>query len=229
MGVETAAPIITDESREGNFTNEGGVGGTFRVLKNIMGLWLLQQCRRSWGRERSYEYEELVHMAEGVAPFAALVEPDHLSFLHPPDMPGAIREFCLRTEQPPPENPAAFTRCILESLALKYRFALDQLRRIHAGPINRIHIIGGGARNELLSQFAANATGLPVIAGPVEATAAGNLLVQASALGHIPSLAAIREVVRRSFGVKTYEPQETDAWDAAYERFRDVHRRSEEL
>jgi rhamnulokinase len=222
MGVEAKEPLINSLALELEFTNEGGVQGTIRFLKNIMGLWLLQQCRKAWMRDRPYSYDELIEMAEAAPSFAALVDPDCSEFLNPPDMPEAIAEFCSKTGQSAPASPAAFARCILESLALKYRTTLDQLRRIHAQPIERIHIIGGGSQNSLLCQFTANATGVPVLAGPVEATAVGNLMVQALALGHVRSLAEIRDVVRQSFEPVRYEPQDGPAWDKALERFRDI-------
>jgi len=228
MGVESPTPVIGEESLELNFTNEGGVGGTFRVLKNIAGLWLVRQCRKAWESQRGYSYEELTSMASGAPPFRAVIEPDHGAFLNPPDMPEAIRRFCQRTKQPAPETPAQFVRCILESLALKYRMVLDQLRQIYEEPINRIHIVGGGARNDLLCQFTANAADLPVIAGPAEATAIGNLLTQALGLGYVESLVEIREIVRRSFPLKRYEPEQTAEWQAAYSRFQELSRGSRE-
>ncbi|UCC69042.1 MAG: rhamnulokinase [Armatimonadota bacterium] len=220
MGVETPKPIITDQSREHNFTNEGGVENTFRVLRNIMGLWLLRQCREAWAADRRYRYQELSEMALSAPPFKAVIEPDHPSFLNPPDMPEAIRNLCRKTKQPAPESPAEFVRCILESLALKYRLVLDQLREIHARPIETIHIIGGGARNNVLCQFTADATGVEVVAGPAEATAVGNLLVQALGLGCVGSLAEIRDIVRQSFSVVRYQPTKTPEWQSAYDRFR---------
>ncbi len=226
MGVESEAPIITDHSLHLNYTNEGGVAGTFRVLRNIMGLWLLRQCRRAWQHEKLYTYQELTREAVSADPFLAIIDPDDAGFLNPPDMPEAIRQFCRQTNQPEPETTGAFTRCILESLALRYRMGLEELREIYSNPINRLHVIGGGAQNEALCQFTASAVGLPVFAGPVEATAIGNLLVQAMALGHVDSLAMLRDIVAQSFAVKRYDPQETGEWDSAYERFKEVqHRR----
>jgi rhamnulokinase len=222
MGVESDRPIITDLSRDLNLTNEGGVAGTFRVLKNISGLWLIQQCRQAWSRDSLYSYEELTAMAARAQGFPSLIEPDHPDFVNPPDMPLAIQQFCRRTGQPVPETIPEILNCILVSLALKYRLVLDQLRRIYPHPINRLHIIGGGARNELLCQLAADATGLPVLAGPAEATVIGNLLVQAMGMGHISSLRALREVVRNSFEVKRYEPSGAEGWEAAYDRLREL-------
>lgn len=222
MGVETQEPIINGQALELNFTNEGGFGRTFRFLKNIVGFWLLQECRRSWARERLFSYDELTDMAASAPTFKALVEPDWGEFLNPSDMPEAIRRFCQKTKQKIPESPAEFTRCILESLALKYRLTLDQLSQISPRPIRRIHVIGGGAKNCLLNQFTANATGLPIVAGPAEATAIGNIMVQALALGHFSSHAEIRKVISRSFAATRYEPQDTKNWDSAYERFKDI-------
>jgi len=224
MGIESDRPILTARARELNLTNEGGVGGTFRVLKNIMGLWLLQQCRKAWAAERTCSYEELVQMAEAAPAFGPLIDPDREEFLNPPDMPEAMRRRCRETGERVPETRGEFARCVLESLALKYRLVLDQLREVHPHPINRIHIIGGGTRNELLCQLAADATGLPVMAGPVEATAAGNVLVQALGLGCLASVAEVREVVRRSFPLKRYQPRKEARWEAAYRRFRELCR-----
>jgi len=223
MGVESRLPIISDPARDFNFTNEGGVKGTFRVLTNIMGLWLLQQCRRAWARDQEHSYQQLIQAASSAPPFRAIIAPDHPDFLNPPDMPAAIQAFCQRTGQPAPQTPGEFTRTILESLALKYRVVLDQARLICPHPINRIHVVGGGSRNELLCQFTANATGLPVIAGPAEATAVGNLLVQALALGQVASLRHIREIVRLSFPVRQYEPEQPQQWHSACVRFRELH------
>ena len=226
MGVESEAPIINDQALHNNYTNEGGVAGTFRVLRNIAGLWLVRECRRAWQSEKLYTYQELSQQAASADPFVAIIDPDDASFLNPPDMPEAIRQFCLQTNQPPPETTGAFIRCLLESLALRYRMGLQELREIYPSPINRIHVLGGGAQNEALCQFTANAVGLSVIAGPIEATAIGNLLVQGMALGHVDSLPMLRDIVARSFSLKRYEPKETGEWDSAYERFKEVrHRR----
>ncbi len=218
MGIESPHPIITDETLRMNFTNEGGVENTFRVLKNIMGLWLLQSCRRSWSKDEDVGYEQLVKEAERASAFRSLFDPDQEDFLNPADMPEAIREVCRRTGQPIPETRGEMTRAILESLALKYRLVLEQLRSLKTN-IERIHMIGGGIRNRMLCRFTANATGLPVVAGPVEATAIGNLLVQVLASGTISSFGEMREVVSRSFEPEVYAPEEGDKWQAAWERF----------
>ncbi len=219
MGVESEEPLLTPQALALNLTNEGGVAG-FRVLKNIAGMWLLEQCRRVWGLQQ--DYGELLAAAAQAPAFTTLIYPDAPGFTNPPDMPAAIAEFCRGTQQAPPETPAVCVRAILESLALRYRMVLEELRQMHAHPINRLHIIGGGARNRLLCQFAADATGLPVIAGPVEATAIGNLLVQAMASGEIGSIAELRAIVAQSFPLEHYEPRDAAPWERAYERFREL-------
>ena len=221
-GVESPRPVLTPEAMRANVTNEGGVGGTFRVLKNVAGLWLLQECRRAWSRGRAAGYDELIAAAEDAPPFAALVDPDDASFLAPPDMPEAIRAFCRRTGQTPPETPGATVRCVLESLALKTGLVLEQVARIAGRRIARVHVVGGGARNAPLCRFTAEAAGLPVLAGPAEATAVGNLLVQAMALGKVASLAELRRVVRASFPVERYEPRDPAAWETARARFGEI-------
>jgi rhamnulokinase len=226
MGVEIRNPIITDEAMNSNFTNEGGVDGTFRFLKNIMGLWLLQQCRKEWTTEVRYDYEEMIKLADLVEPFRSLIDPDYPEFFHPTSMPEAIRKFCFETGQVGPQKHAEFVRCILESLALKYRATLDQLLALTGRRISKIHIIGGGAQNALLCQYAANAMGVKVIAGPVEATAIGNILVQALAAGRVGSLGEIRNIVRRSFSPVEYQPRQTDHWVSAYERYKTYSQKS---
>jgi len=222
MGVENKKPVLSSRALELQFTNEGGLNG-FRFLKNIMGLWLLQQCRKAWlSSGSSFSYDELMAMAGTASFFKSLIDPDRMEFLNPPDMLVAISDRCKNTGQPIPENPAEFTRTIMESLALKYRFTLDQLRQVHDRPINRIYIIGGGARNEMLCALTANATGLPVYAGPFEATAIGNIIVQAIATGDIASPGKAREVVKRSSNIKRYQPEGASEWDRAYNRFLEI-------
>jgi len=218
-GIESRTPILTAGALQANATNEGGVCGTFRVLKNITGLWLLQECRKSWAKTRVYSYDELARLAEGAGAFVSLLDPDHPEFLNPPDMPRAIQGFCQGTGQPVPGETGAFVRAILESLALAYRHALAQLKELSGQAMGRVHVIGGGSRNRLLCQFTADATGLPVVAGPVEATAIGNLLIQAMALGRIKDLEEMRKIVRDSFALALYEPHPSPDWDAAYDRF----------
>jgi rhamnulokinase len=220
IGIETPRPIINETTYKYNFTNEGGVCGTTRLLKNIMGLWLVQECRRAWSKAgNEYSYDDLITKAEQAKPFASLVDPDHISFFAPGDMPARIAEFCTRTGQAVPANEGAFVRCALESLALKYRWSIERLEEIAATKIKTIHVVGGGSKNALLAQFTADACGRPVLAGPVEATAMGNVLIQAMGRKRIASLADLREVVARSFPVTTYEPRETGQWDEAAGRF----------
>ena len=220
MGAELPAPLISDKVQEYNFTNEGGVGGTIRFLKNIMGLWLVQECRRAWERGgQTYSYDDLTRLAEAAPAFASLVVPDHASFMLPPSMPTALAEFCRRTGQPVPAEPGACVRCALESLALRYRWVLERLEELLGHRLEVVHVVGGGCQNTLLCQFTADACHRLVVAGPVEATAIGNVLVQALGLGVIGSLAEAREVVRQSFEVRTFQPQLPQRWNEPYERF----------
>lgn len=220
VGVELPEPRISPESLANNFTNEGGVSHRFRFLRNVMGLWLLQESRRTWAQGgETYAYEQLIALAEQVPPFRSLVDPDDPRFLPPGDMPARIRAYCQETGQPIPETPAEVTRCILESLALKYRWVIERLEAVVGWQVPVIHLVGGGVNNRFLCQATADATARPVIAGPVEATAVGNLLVQAMGQGYLGSLEEVRQVVRQSFPLETYEPRPTDAWDAAYARF----------
>jgi rhamnulokinase len=220
VGVEVHAPIITPQSLQFNFTNEGGVSGTVRFLKNVMGLWIVQECRRVWAQAgEELTYAELAAMAERAVPFVSLVDPDDEAFLRPGDMPARRREFCARTGQPVPEEKGALLRCIFDSLALKYRVAIERIEAMLGRRLEVIHVVGGGSQNRLLCQLTADAAGRPVIAGPVEATAIGNAVVQAMALGHLGSLADAREVIQYSFELITYEPRPAAAWEEAYARF----------
>ena len=223
VGVEERSPVISAASLAANFTNEGGLGGTVRFLKNVSGLWLVQGCRKAWSAEGPVTYEDLNRAAAEAPPFTALIDPDDPGFLNPPDMPEAIAAYCRRTGQRMPETRAALVRSLLESLALKYRQVIDELRLVLGHPVERIHVIGGGSQNEVLCQLTADATGLPVVAGPAEATAVGNILVQAMAVGRLSSPAAIREIIRHSFNLRTYLPAgNAPAWDAAAARFRAI-------
>jgi rhamnulokinase len=220
MGVETPRPIINDTCQQLNFTNEGGVGGTTRVLKNIAGLWLVQQCRQAWKDEgREFSWSELVTLAQQAPPLASLIEPDHADFVAPKDMPQAIQHYCKRTNQPVPASEGAIIRAALESLALRYRMVLGWLEQLVGRKLEAIHIVGGGTQNRQLCQMAADATGRTIVAGPVEATAIGNVMLQAVAAGDVADIAEAREVIKRSFQVEQYSPQETSAWDDAYGRF----------
>lgn len=220
MGVELAEPIITDASRELNFTNELGFGGSVRLLKNLSGLWLVQECRREWAREGDdLDYATLTRLASEAPPFRSLVNPADSCFLAPDGMPARIADWCRKTGQPAPESPGECVRCALESLAMLYRRTLAQIEQLIGRKVEQLHVVGGGSRNALLNQFTANALGIPVLAGPVEATAAGNILVQAIALGEVPSLAAARNLVRESMEFVRVDPEPSTEWTAAHQRF----------
>jgi len=220
LGTELDAPVVSAEALRLNFTNEGGVDGTTRLLKNVMGLWMLQCCRHSWSAQgRSYEYSELLDLALREDPFRCLVDPDHLSFLRPADMPAAIDQFCAGTHQPFPITQGAYVRTILESLAFKYRLVLHNLEQLIGRPIDKIRVIGGGSKNRLLNQMTADATGRSVLAGPAEATAVGNVAMQMLATGGATSLKEARNIVDRSFPVDRFEPLDTGKWDRHAERF----------
>lgn len=223
MGVEINEPIINEKSLAYNYTNEGGVGGTIRFLKNIMGLWLVQECRRHFAREGyEHSYAELTAMAARSKGFGAIIDPDLKPFVLPGDMPIKIEHFCKETRQRPPTTRGDYVRTCLESLALTYRKTLEGLEDILGRKIQVIHIVGGGSQNELLNQMTADACKRPVVAGPIEATAAGNILVQAMATGELKSLADARAVIRNSFDVKRFEPQDAKKWDQAYARYREI-------
>ena len=220
LGVELPAPLINESVRKLNFTNEAGYGGTTRFLKNIVGLWLLQECRRVWANQGvKHDYGDLIREAGRAEAFRSLIDPRAARFLKPGDMPQRIVSYCKETHQQGPETPGEFVRCILESLALLYRLTIEEIQKATGQSIHRLHIVGGGSQNTLLNEFAANATERQVVAGPAEATAIGNVLIQAVALGHVQSLAALREVVRDSFSLQTFEPRTTAEWQAAYQRF----------
>jgi rhamnulokinase len=226
LGVESATPVLTEEARNLNFTNEVGYGGSVRLLKNIAGLWILQECMRCWRESgHDYSYTDLVNLALEAPPLVSLINPGDARFLRSGGttasggMPARIAEYCRETTQPVPESVGAFARCILESLSLLYRKSLGELEQLTGKPINRLHIVGGGTRNDLLNQCAASATGRRVITGPVEATAAGNILIQALAGGAVSSLNEARQIVARSFPQNTYEPQDAPVWECAYQRF----------
>lgn len=221
LGVEVARPIITPQTAAVNLTNEGGVDGTTRLLKNIMGLWLVQECRRQWSREgKEFSYDDLMNAAAAAPPFAAVVDPDDPSFLAPGNMPARLADYCKRTGQATPGGMGAVVRMCLEGLAFKYRLTIERIEAILGCPIKRIHVVGGGSKNPLLCRLTADACDRPVHAGPVEATAAGNILLQARARGKVAGLAELRQIVAASFPVVIYEPQSPRAWDDAYPRFR---------
>lgn len=224
LGTEVPAPIMTRRALELNFTNEGGVCGTTRLLKNIGGLWLLQSCRRKWSEAgHDYTYDELLSAARSeTRSFTSLIDPDDHAFHSPDDMVVEIDRFCRRTHQSAPDSPGAYTKTILESLAFKYRYVIESLEELIGHRLEEIRIIGGGSKNRLLNQFTADATGRPVIAGPVEATALGNIAMQMLATGAVSSIAEARAIIDRSFPTDRFEPRDAAAWDNQYQRFRSI-------
>ena len=223
LGIETDAPVITARAAALNFTNEGGVCGTTRLLKNIAGLWLLQACRRDWAAEgQDLSYDTLAAAAAEAPPFGPVVDPDDPAFLNPPRMTTAIADACRRTGQTAPAMPAAFARTIFESLALKYRLVLEWLEEVSGLTIRTIRVMGGGAQNPLLNQLTADATGRLVVAGPVEATALGNIAMQMLAIGHVASIDEARDIINRSFPAGHFHPTDTDRWARHYRRFREI-------
>lgn len=220
IGTELDAPIVTPLALKLNFTNEGGVNGTTRLLKNVMGLWILQRCRSKWSESgQNAKYSELVELAERGRPFAHLIDPDDESFLRAANMPAAIDEFCRKTHQPSPSSSGAYVRCVLESLALKYRLVLGGLERLCGKRMEAIRVIGGGSRNRLLNQFTADAIGRRVLAGPAEATALGNVAIQMLATGEASSLQEVRATIERSYPIELFNPRETDKWSDQAPRF----------
>jgi rhamnulokinase len=226
LGVELQDALLSPRVLELNITNEGGVDGTYRLLKNIMGLWLAQQCRRAFAEKgREFSYDQLAQLASEAPAFRSLVNPDDDRFLNPPNMPQAIQDFCRETAQPVPETEGQFVRCVFESLALTYAEVLDGLEGLTGTKIDVVHVVGGGSRNKVLNPFTASACGRPVITGPVEATAFGNLLVQARSHGEISTLADIRAAVRESSEVVQIDPTDTAAWQDARGRFAQLRAR----
>ena len=219
FGVETDKPILDDKVRDANFSNEGTVQGGFRPLKNIMGLWLIQECRRDWIKEGTkYSWDEIVVMAREAQPLRSIIDPDYGEFFAGGNMPAKIKAFCKKTGQPVPETPGQIARCIYESLALKYRWALERLEEIKGQRLDSLNIVGGGIQNKLLNQMVADSLDRPVITGPIEGAAMGNLLSQAMALGEIKDIDELRQVVRNSEAVETYTSNHTADWEKAYEK-----------
>ena len=221
MGTELKQPLINDDSRRLNLTNEGGVMGTIRFLKNIMGLWLIQESRRQWRREgNEYSFAQMEAWARECKPLRSLINPDDASFATPGNMPERVRDYCRRTGQPVPESVGEVVRCIYESLALKYRMTAESIQALMGRSAKVIHVVGGGTKDRFLSQMTADACGIPVAAGPEEATAIGNLMMQLIAMGEVASLKEARQIVSASFELKRYEPcVDRTAWDEAYQRF----------
>lgn len=222
MGIESAESIISERSFELNFTNEGGIEGTIRVLKNICGMWLLERCRAEWPE---MGYAELIAAAECEQPFRSLINPDATCFANPESMTKAIVDYCNATEQPAPENVGQFVRCIFESLALRYRQVVEMLRELSPVAIERLYVIGGGARNQMLNQSSANAIGIPVETGSSESTAVGNVMMQAKWAGVVQTITEMRQMIRESLADgKRYEPQDSDVWNAAYEKYLSIYK-----
>ncbi len=220
IGAETREPVVNERSLAFNFTNEGGVCGTIRLLKNITGLWIIQESRRMWASQgHALSWDDITRLAAQAPAFTALIDVDARDFASPGDMPARVRDYCARTGQPVPDGIGAVARAVYESLALKYRWVLERLEELVGRRLEPLHMVGGGTKNRLLNQFTADAIGRPVVAGPVEATAAGNLLMQLLATGHIASLAQGRDLIRRSLGAEVYEPHPSSAWEDAYARF----------
>jgi rhamnulokinase len=219
LGIETPAPVVSETSLQMNFTNEGGAEKKTRFLKNIMGMWLIQECKRIWDRDKDTGWNEIVDMCKEAEPFKCFINPDSPQFLNPGNMPEAIRDFCRKTGQPEPGTKGEIARCIYDSLAFKYKYTLLQIEEVSGKKIDRLHIIGGGASNIMLNQLTADLTGKQVISGPAEATAIGNIMMQAKALGFTDSLEGIREIVRNSFEVKIHKPSSSPDSGIAYERF----------
>ncbi len=223
MGVELDAPIVSEKSMKYNFTNEGGVDKTVRFLKNIMGLWLIQESRRQWQREGTLlSFDELEKQANEAKPFESLIDPDYETFQTPGNMPEKIREYCRRTNQPVPETKGEIIRCIAQSLAFRYRRTIENMEDVTGKKYSVINIVGGGIKDKMICSFTANATGRVVEAGPVEATSIGNVLVQAIASGAIENLAEGRRIVKNSFDIAKYEPQDVEAWDSAYKKWCEI-------
>lgn len=220
LGTECQTPVINDTSFKLNYTNEGGINRSVRLLKNIMGLWIIQECKRYWDKKGEVlGFGELVQLAENEKPFLAFINVDDDAFYTPGNMPSKVAEFCKKTGQKVPETKGQIVRCVLESLALKYRSAVEGLQDISGSTIDVLHIVGGGCNNKMLCQFTANAIGRNVIAGPIEATAVGNLSSQLISMGEVKNLDEARTLIGNSFPMDYYEPHDADKWDNAYESF----------
>lgn len=225
MGIEVDKPIINEKTLKWNYTNEGCVGGRYRLLKNIMGMWIFNECKREWDRRGEvFSYKDLDSMAEQSTAFVAFIDCDDDLFYHAGNMPEKVQQFCKQTGQAVPESKGEIIRCIYESMALKYRWSFERLEEIKGQPLDLLHMVGGGIKNRMLNQFTANVLKKPVICGPIEATAIGNLMVQAMALGEVKDQAEMRQLVKNSFPTEDYLPKNTDAWDDAYDRFLKIQR-----
>lgn len=223
LGLELPEPVLSEEACRLDFTNEGGAEGTVRFLKNIMGLWVLQECRRTWEKQgNTLDYETIARLASEAPPRVAFIDPDESRFLWPGDMPERVQAYCRETGQPIPEEPGPMARCILESLALKYRFVLERLEHLSGNRIEVLHIVGGGGKNRLLNQMVADVLGIPVVVGPTEATAIGNIITQAVAMDEVKGLWEGRKIIARSFEIERYTPSGQIEWKEAYARFKQM-------
>jgi rhamnulokinase len=224
MGIESKEPVINEETYTLNFTNEGGADGSIRLLKNICGMWLIEQCKKEWDKVTPVTYDEIVAEAKQSAPFQCFINPDSPCFASPPSMIGAIQNYCGKTNQYIPQQMGEIARCIYESLAFRYKQTLEKLQKLAASPIETLHIIGGGSKNNMLNSFTANAIGLPVIAGPSEATAMGNILLQAKAAGLVKDKKEMRHIVRNSTALESFEPSYNNLWDYHYQQYLEVYK-----
>lgn len=223
MGIEVDKPVISDVTAKWNITNEGGVEGTIRLLKNITGMWIVEQCLKEWKSQGvEYSYPEMVAMAQNAPAFVAMIDPDDSLFANPQSMVTAIDSYIAKTNQQKPQSPAEYIRVIFESLALKYKYVLGMFLTLSENPIDILHIIGGGSKNAFLNQLTANSIGLPVIAGPSEATAIGNIMIQAKSAGVVSSLAHMREVIAECINKERFTPQNQEVWEQAYKQFKTI-------
>lgn len=223
MGIETNEPVINEETYALNFTNEGGADGSIRLLKNICGMWLIEQCKKDWDRENPVCYDDIVAAAKEAAPFKCFISPDASCFASPGSMINAIQDYCRKTNQFVPSTIGEIACCIYESLAFRYKQVLENLQKLATFPIQTLHIIGGGSKNNMLNQFTANAIGMPVVTGPSEATAIGNILLQAKAAGLVKDKNEIRSIARNSIETETFEPQNSKVWEENYQNYLNVH------
>lgn len=224
MGIESQQPVINEETYNLNFTNEGGADGSIRLLKNICGMWLIEQCRKEWEKERPVSFDEIIEAANQATPYSCFINPDAPCFANPDSMVNAIKEYCIDTNQNVPETIGEIARCIYESLAYRYKQVLQNLQRLADFPIEKLHIIGGGSKNNMLNQFTANAIGMQVVAGPSEATAIGNILMQAKAAGLVESKGDMRKIVRNSTVLESFNPTDTKMWGENYHKYLEVYR-----
>ncbi|MGF7045631.1 rhamnulokinase [Paenibacillus sp. DS2015] len=223
LGTEIQEPLVHKGVMERDFSNEGGVGGTYQLLKNIMGLWIVQECKRKWENDGiALSFQELVELADKAVSFRSLIDPDHLRFMNPKDMPNEIRSYCRESGQPEPVTEGEVIRCVLESLALRYRQVLEQAEELCEVNFEGLHMVGGGIQNRLLCQFTSNAIQRPLWAGPIEASAIGNIMVQLVASGQLEDMAAGKDLIRNSFPVESYGPQDSKAWTDAYEKYSQI-------